>query len=706
MLSLTATVAGGARSYAQRPMRATVMIRTLCALVAVACGLTLAPAALAARTAPVRWSTPRLVDHSAPLSNPSILRSVACPTATRCLSVGANGTVVTADGASHRFVSGVNGGAGLEGISCPSASLCVIQETGRLLTSTDPTAASPTWTAVSAPQLPIDQFAGISCASDSLCVAWSDSTTLDVSTDPTGGASAWKQVKLGVPASAIEVSAVACVPHTTRCVASIGSGGGAVFASAAKAGGGPSAWTVTSRSGLAAPEDLACPSATLCVGTSLDDVETSAHPGEGAASWSSGALPASTPRGFPLTIACPSTAVCVTADGDGSIATSTDPAAGADSYAVSASLDPAGFGAFADTQMTCPTTSTCLVPDASPGLATIELGPAPSATVDTDVGGTTAVTGLDCPSARLCVGVDDGGGIPHSTTPTGPKSAWHRHVQRAATDGLNGVSCPSTHFCATVGNTDRVAVSTHPATDTNWTTFRLPFIFEGDDGPTPYNLESITCASARLCVATPDEYGLIVSTSPSTGPKSWHLIRPASANANLWASASCPTATFCVAGDAVGRIAVSTHPAKAGSWQVTKIAPGVASRRAPEISSISCASTTFCLAGDANGSVHWATNPAGGARAWHAVKISHARLIAASCRSRTFCVVINARRDVYASTNPTNRKAAWHAVALRTGHFPIASAALENLRSLSCAPHHVCVTGSGDGVVFAGRTAK
>jgi hypothetical protein len=687
-------------------MRATLMIRMLCALVAVACGLTLAPAAVAARTGPVRWAAPRLVDHRAPLSTPSVLRSVACPTSTRCLSVGANGTIVTTGGTGHRFVSGVNGGAGLEGVSCPSAGLCVIQETGRLLTSTDPTAARPTWTPVSPPQLRLDQLAGVTCASDRLCVAWSDSTTLDVSTDPTGGASAWKEVKLDVPANAIEVSAVACVPQTTRCVASIGNGDGAVFATTVNGGDRPSAWTVSSRSGLAAPDDLACPSATLCVGIDLDNVETSTDPGSGAASWSSDALPASTPRGFPVAIACPSSGVCVTADGDGSIATSSDPAAGAASYAVSASLDPAGFGAFADTRMTCPTTSTCLVPDASPGLATIKLGPPTSATIDTDVGGTTAITGLDCPSASLCIGVDDVGGILHTATPTGPTSAWRRNVQNAGIDGLNSVSCPSTHFCATVGNTDRVAVSTHPATDAAWTTFKLPFIFEGDDGPTPYNLERITCPSARLCITTPDEYGLIVSTSPSAGPKSWHLIRPASANANLWASASCPTASFCVAGDAVGRIAVSTHPPRARSWHVTRIARGVGSRRAPEISSISCPSKSFCLAGDASGSIHWSTKPIDGTRAWHAVKISRGRLIATSCRSRTFCVVINARHDAYASTDPTAKKAAWHEITLPTGHFPIASAALENLRSLSCAPHRVCVAGNGNGVLFTGRTEK
>jgi hypothetical protein len=356
--------------------------------------------------------------------------------------------------------------------------------------------------------------------------------------------------------------------------------------------------------------------------------------------------------------------------------------------------------------MACPTTRTCLVPDASDGLATIVLGPPPSATVDSDVGGTTAITGLDCPSASLCIGVDGGGGILRTTTPTGSESAWHRSVQSAATDGLNGVSCPSMHFCATVGNDDRIAVSAHPATDTNWTTFKLPFINEGDDGPTPYNPDSITCASASLCLATSDQYGLIVSTNPAKGPTSWHLVSPATANANLWDTASCPTVTFCVAGDLVGRIAVSRHPANTSTWHLTKIAPATGPGHPPNISSISCPSTSFCLAGDGDGSVHWSTRPTGGARAWHAVKISLRRLIAISCRSRTFCVAIDARRDAYASTDPTGKTAAWHQVTLATGHFPIASAALENLRSLSCAPHHLCVAGSGDGVVIAGRSVK
>ena len=684
-------------------MKTTLIIRGLYAFIAMACGLALASAAVA-KTAPVRWATPRLVDHRAPLSTPAVLRSVACPTATTCLSVGADGTIVTTDGAGHRFVSGVGGGATFESISCPSASLCVIQETGRLLSSTDPTAAKPKWTAVSPPQGRNLQFAGVTCASDTLCIAWNDSTTMDVSTDPTGGASAWKQVKLDV--TAVEVSAVACVPGTTQCVAASGNGGGAVFSTTTNPSGGPSAWTATTTSELAAPAKLACPSAALCVGTNLNDIETSTDPAAGATSWSSGALPATTPLGFPVAIACPSASECVTANGDGSIAASTNPSAGAASYTVSASLDPAGFGKFADTGMACPTTSTCLVPDSSPGLATIALGTPPSATIDTDVGGSTAITGLDCPAADLCVGVDDGGGILRTTHPFAPASGWHRSLQTAAGEGLNGVSCPSTHFCAAVGNDDRVALTTHPAASAQWMTFKLPFTAYPDDGPLPYNLERVSCPSAKLCLVTSDEYGLIVSTRPSSGAGAWHLIKPTTSNPNLWSSVSCPSATFCVAGDLVGRVAVSRHPAQPHSWHLTKAIAPVAGSRPPGITSLSCPSSSFCLAGDASGSIHWSSRPAGGAKAWHRVKISGGRLIAASCRSRAFCVVINARHDAYSSTDPTGRRSAWHQVVLPTGHFPIASAGLENLRSVSCAPHKVCIAASGAGLLFPGRTSK
>jgi hypothetical protein len=69
-------------------------------------------------------------------------------------------------------------------------------------------------------------------------------------------------------------------------------------------------------------------------------------------------------------------------------------------------------------------------------------------------------------------------------------------------------------------------------------------------------------------------------------------------------------------------------------------------------------------------------------------------------------VVTTARHDAYATTDPTGGARAWHDVTLPTGRFPIASAALENLRSLACAPHQVCVAASGAGLAFSGATRE
>jgi hypothetical protein len=685
-------------------MRSRGFARALCALAGVVCLAAFASSALAA-AGPVTWRTPVLADHSPPLSTPSVLHSVACPTATTCLSVGENGTIITTRGNARSVASGVDGGARLQEIACPSAALCVIAEPLRMLVSTNPTSAHPTWTR-STPALPFDdELTGIACASSSLCVASVDDPDVLVSTNPAGSGSTWKTVKLNTPQKVFDIAAIGCAPGTKLCVASLSADSGkAAFATSINPAGGTAAWKITTTAGFDSPENIACPSASLCVGVSLGDIETSVNPKAGAVSWKSGNLFNPMQDAF-ASLACPSTSVCVAPLVDGTIASTTNAAGGEATYVRSGELVAAGFGTANTTGMDCPTAARCLIPDQTPGLTTITVGPPPSASVATGLGGTTAITGLACPAMSLCVGVDDGGGILRTANPSGPASGWHRSVQAAASTGFkhgfNGVWCPSTHFCAAVGDNDRVATSTHPD-NAKWRTFKLPFTFDGESANTPYDLQDISCPSAAFCLVGNTEFGLMESTTPASGPKGWHLLKLAAFNADFWDAVSCPTASFCVAGDGqFGRIAASTHPTKGGvAWHLFKIAGDTG------ISSMSCPSTTFCVAGDGKGIVHWSTHPGGGPSAWHAAKIAGGRLIAASCRSRRFCVVINARNEAFASTNPLGGKSTWHEATLATGHFPIASAGLENLRTLACAPKKVCVAGSGAGVVFGGTTAK
>jgi hypothetical protein len=651
----------------------------------------------------VRWSAPQLADHSAPFADPTSLSGVACPSATDCLAVGGAGTVVRLAGTARTVEAGVDGGATLTNIACPSSILCVDTTPSSLLASTDPTAARPTLTGTT---LPIGnaQFAGVTCGSPSLCVAWTDSATIWVSTDPGGGATTWSGQTL-----AASVSAVACVPGSTECVASLaGAGaGGAQVAVSTDPANGAASWATTGAPGIDPAVSLACPSAGLCVGiTDTDAVETSTDPAGGGATWSAGPVVSGTHAGL-IGLACPSASDCVAAVSDGSIVASTDPAAGAASYAPSAVLDPAGFGTADVNQITCPANGECLVPDRTPGLATVTLGPPASATVAGEFGGATRITGLACPATSLCVGVDSGGGVIRSTTPARPTGAWRRTLQPGAGAGLAAVSCPTLHFCAAVGAEDHVAVSGHPATATRWTQTVLPFRYPDDEGGPPqrYDLTAISCPSSRFCLAGNSEYGLMVSTHPAGGVPAWRFLRLAAFNADFWVSVSCPSNRFCVAGDGnFGRIAVSTHPTAGGrAWHLFRIASGVGSL-APGISAMTCPTSRFCLAGDGGGSVHWSTDPNGGPRAWHGARIDHHRIIAARCRSERFCVVIDDDDLAYASTDPRGGRRAWHAVGLATRRFPVGSAGARTLTALACAPHRLCLAGSGVGAVFRGAT--
>lgn len=668
-----------------------------------------APAGASGRVA-LTWSGPKLIDHGPPFGDPAGVNGVSCASPNFCLATGSQGTVVMVTPSGHRVTTGVDHAATLGDVACPSASLCVVLESNAVLTTTNPTAARPTWTrtrlALSGPE----QLTGVTCASNTLCVAWADSGTVQVTTDPTGPASAWKPTTLAPDSSGETVKSVGCTPQASLCVASLTGAGGstAQYATTINPAGGAGAWTETTAPGTESVNRIACPTTSLCVGINGHTIETSTNPTAGASSWTSGTVLPATATSVALQgIACPSDTRCVAAVSDGSIASSTTPATGAASYTVSAVLDPTGFGTANVNGMACPTDRSCLIPDRNAGLATVTLSDPPTATFADNLAGVSAITGLSCASPALCVAVDDAGAILRSAQPTGAASTWHRAaVQPAASQGLNAVSCPATGFCATVGQQDEVGNSSRPGSGAPWRFAQLPFSYEPGNGggPTRYDLTSISCSSFRLCVAGNSEFGLMVSTHPGGGASAWKFLPIGAFNADSFDAVSCPTKSFCVAGEAnFGRVAVSTRPASTGSaWRFQKIASGVGSL-APAISSVSCSSPTFCLAADASGAVHTTSRPTRGAGAWKRVKIASSRLTGAWCRSRGLCVVIDSRGHAWASTQPAGNRSAWHSVTLKTTGYPIATTSQGRPRTVSCAKTKVCLAGSGDGLAWSGR---
>jgi hypothetical protein len=341
------------------------------------------------------------------------------------------------DGGSNQVV--------LNGVSCPTDSLCVaVGALDTIATSTSPTGGRAAWQ-VAYPTAPVEPgtncsegeggpavscgnylagaFQDVSCASESLCVAVGFEGSAVVSRDPTGGASAWH-------------------------LANVNKGGGAATHF----------------------NSVSCPSTTLCVAAAVD--RHGATPWEGriltttdplAGEWQTTQLSGS----LELTgISCSGPTLCVAVARGGKIVTSTNPTGGASAWQVIGA--PSGAG---DLEGIDCITGLCAAGNATGNILT---SPDPTRTPwsEAKAGIAALVTGVSCPTASACLGVDNNGSVFTSTDPTGGSAAWHAEnlVPFEASPGeaqfvhnaLFGASCASTSLCALVGSDSRIFTSTSP----------------------------------------------------------------------------------------------------------------------------------------------------------------------------------------------------------------------------------------------------
>ena len=301
--------------------------------------------ASASATGALSWRSPRLVDRAAPFSNPAVLN----------------------------------------GVSCPSASLCVgVDGLGSIARTTDPEALRPTWTLTT----PIEQnvtFYSISCPSVHLCVAVNQAggsgerARIAISTDPTGSASTWK----------------------------------------------------VSDANFNSIQNVVCPTTSLCVIDALGGLHVSTNPGAAHPSWKE-ALPESVGSDDLLSqVSCASTALCVAVGDGGGIYTSTDPAGGSSTWHRTASFPQLLFD-----DVSCPTTSLCVAFDEN-GEIVSSSDPAASGAHYVDEGQLPLMSpgvlrGLSCTPPGTCVAVDDAGDAIATTAPDGPASGWTSDAERRA----------------------------------------------------------------------------------------------------------------------------------------------------------------------------------------------------------------------------------------------------------------------------------
>jgi hypothetical protein len=223
------------------------------------------------------------------------------------------------------------------GISCPSESRCVAVGAGNTVLSSDnPTAGAAGWSldnigaGEQGPYFsPSRQIRAVDCPTVGFCVAVSYEGLIYTSTNPTGGAGAWAVTDLSPEGPNIHMYGVSC-PTTSLCVA-VGDEG--VIASSTQPLGGAGAWGEAVLPGADIDRDLlgvSCPTAALCVtGNSVNTLFTSTSPTGPAGAWA----PAQGGSTVQITdVACPSPTRCVAIDNNGDVLTSTDPTGGAPAW--------------------------------------------------------------------------------------------------------------------------------------------------------------------------------------------------------------------------------------------------------------------------------------------------------------------------------------------------------------------------------------
>jgi hypothetical protein len=277
-----------------------------------------------------KWNGSSWVLQTTPNPSGSVLTqfsAVSCPATTHCEAVGSYSTNIQSDGTTLaerwngtawaiQSTPTLTGGGSLDGVSCPSASLCIA--VGNFNNSGDNLAEEWNGTAWSKQTVPAgsDTLSSVSCPSATYCVAVG-ATYVDKPYALIWNGSTWKSVSVPAPAGELsglaavscfsasactatgsglasggqnnlverwngtkwviqtapnqgdssQLTAVSC-PSATSCTA-IGNTGGARGATLAEGWNG-STWTIETTpapNGFSAPEAISCTAVTTCIST-------------------------------------------------------------------------------------------------------------------------------------------------------------------------------------------------------------------------------------------------------------------------------------------------------------------------------------------------------------------------------------------------------------------------------------------------------
>jgi hypothetical protein len=292
----------------------------------------------------------------------------------------------------------------------------------------------------------------VSCSSPSACTVAADGGYVATSTDPTGGASRWHQVRLP---EFERLFGISC-SNTTFCVTvglpPVDSGGNLAVTADATAGD-KTVWSEVRIGPYRTLYSVSCPSVALCVvGGEAGVIAASDTPIDGP--WNVSTVSGA---GEIAGVSCPTTTLCVAVDTMGNVLTTRDPLA-PEQWRLTHIDDRPGNNFEA---ISCPSAGFCAAVDADGNVWTTQdpEGGTRAWTVRTIVGlPTTAITwGLSCASSSFCAVTASQGSFVASRDPTGGSHDWVTdHIPGVA--DLWGVSCPSSGFCLVGDTSGRVLV--------------------------------------------------------------------------------------------------------------------------------------------------------------------------------------------------------------------------------------------------------
>jgi hypothetical protein len=255
-----------------------------------------------------------------------------------------------------------------------------------------------------------------------------------------------------------------------------------------------------------------------------------------------------------------------------------------------------------------------------------------------------SLTGISCPTTSFCVAVDNHGDVIFSKDPRGGAKYWSRPVQVDTTAAPSGgpagfaaISCPTAKLCVGVDNTSEVVSTTTPTAGASaWGVAALP------NSP---SLTSVSCPSTTLCVlggSTRYE-----SITPTGGVSAW---TPRGAIiGGVLESLACPSITVCVGvgyGDSTTGLAsaTATPSGPTRGWTTTTINTAVPSGNSQLLDSVACPAAGFCVAVDGADNAFDTVSPLTGG--WAAIasvrKLATSTWSAISCDIKN-CVVADSR---------------------------------------------------------------